>query len=314
MADLTPWFHRIERPEAGAVDALLDRLARLQAGDAHRPHGHEERVSFAFRGVPSASWHLEPTVLFNCRVAHDEAGLARERRMVEEFRERAWRFLSSTERVYLNADAEWGTSRLRQPRISWNDQSVWGALAVARHYGVPTRLLDWTWNGLAALFFAASNQEDEDGAVWWFSQTHLERELNADDQRLWRDWNVPTREATRERAIERRAFDLTATPWVCKTHQYPPFRRMDAQRGFFTACGRLDMSHNTAIDALGGDLPRGRLLIPKNQKSLILDRLESLAVWAPALDYPRADDIGGQIYRANTAGDPPCRCMGVHDP
>lgn len=56
--------------------------------------------------------------------------------------------------------------------------SYWSWLVLMQHYGVPTRLLDWTRYALAALFFA-TNPEDTgiqpgvDGAVWVLNPTKL---------------------------------------------------------------------------------------------------------------------------------------------
>jgi hypothetical protein len=60
--------------------------------------------------------------------------------------------------------------RLRAPAYvrdvpKWDDQVSW--LFLAQHYGVPTRLLDWTENVLVGLYFAVTGEEQtEDGELW----------------------------------------------------------------------------------------------------------------------------------------------------
>jgi FRG domain-containing protein len=44
---------------------------------------------------------------------------------------------------------------------------------VAQHFGMPTRLLDWSTNPLAALFFACDGQDDEDGFVYAMDAKHV---------------------------------------------------------------------------------------------------------------------------------------------
>jgi len=52
-----------------------------------------------------------------------------------------------------------------------SDQSGW--LFLMQHHGLPTRLLDWSQNALAALYFAASREPEKDGFVWGLNPTAL---------------------------------------------------------------------------------------------------------------------------------------------
>lgn len=49
-----------------------------------------------------------------------------------------------------------------------------------QHYGVPTRLLDWTESPLVALYFCVNSNDDSDAALWVLKPTELNKYSNID--------------------------------------------------------------------------------------------------------------------------------------
>jgi FRG domain len=93
-----------------------------------------------FRGEASLSFKLVPTL---CR---PPCSLDKESTLIKRFRQNAFPFLHSI------------------PKTEWE----W--LFLMQHYGVQTRLLDWSEHPLVALYFAVNQQDrwHEKGRLWCF--------------------------------------------------------------------------------------------------------------------------------------------------
>jgi len=203
---------------------------------------HGEKVWHFYRGQREASWELEPVI---DRVGH--GALTRfdhERLMFEEFKRRAVAFLGS------------------RPADDWE------FLALARHHGLPTRLLDWTENPMAALFFAVEEPSTADSAVWCYVHVGLGKpRLDAS--------------ATGPLAIER--LTLYEPPHL--------HARIAVQSSLFTA---HPASWKAAPDPWSGRL--ARVTIPGAARPVIRHELFRLGVHRAAL-FPDLENAASHISR-----------------
>src|SRR5215469_967721 len=84
---------------------------------------------------------------------------------------------TSAEMASYNETALMGHFLMRAPTRSHaktpEPSDYFGWLSLAQHYGLPTRLLDWSENPLVAAYFAVAEPSDDDGCIGALSPTDL---------------------------------------------------------------------------------------------------------------------------------------------
>lgn len=149
----------------GSAAELLDQLRFRHSTWKVARYG-----DIAFRGQANESWKLVPSafrpgVKLGYRERVVQGPLAQLREQCRGEFSALHEFLQLADRVGLRVPGDSQLFRSYDQLESillesfesgtWPVSTVWETLAIAQHHGVPTRLLDFSYNPLVALFFAA---------------------------------------------------------------------------------------------------------------------------------------------------------------
>jgi hypothetical protein len=247
---------------------LLDRLYEGSWNAELRRH----RSPFAFRGLARVDHDLSNSL---ARLAGSYKDVARlELSMLRNFRKYAVQQTS--------------------PRVD----SIWHWLAVAQHYGLPTRLVDWTFSPFIALHFATEYPADydRDGIIWCVNFVRANQRLPKQLRAILDEEGSDTFTTEMLSSFDTfREFDaLSREPFLMFLE--PP--ALDARILNQAALFSLMPSATASLDAWLADHPDlcRRVIVPAELKWEVRDKLDQGNISERTL-FPGLDGLGRSLER-----------------
>jgi FRG domain len=170
-------------------------------------------------------------------------------------------------------------------------ENEWEQLALAQHYGLATRLLDWTTSPLVALFFAVWEENGAHGAVYAYYAGR--REIDRAVDKFWsfhNEWFVSGGLVYRPRPLDRRMVQQCA---VFTYHPQPTRPIVPIQE-------RTGEIHDFASkNRFGTDLMT--IVVDSTYKGTIRRELASLGITRESL-FPDLEGLSAELNYARGGG------------
>lgn len=164
------------------------------------------------------------------------------------------------------------------------------ALQVAQHYGLATRLIDWTMSPWVAAFFAAWQSSSEGGRIWCIDRIALERAIGE----IW-DGNGFERTSESTIDIDRLLHEPDERDWFTTLYSLVPFTRLRMQHGLFATSSRPHKCCRQILEILLPKSARICLTVRAEHKSVLMGQLDLMGTRAYGLDIPAAEIIAASI-------------------
>jgi hypothetical protein len=171
------------------------------------------------------------------------------------------------------------------------------ALMVLRHYGVPTRLMDWSASPWVATYFATEGDDKEDGEIWAINEPLYE--IKGKEQ--WKKHLGTTTDGSGDDDKfdpNLTAFALNPPDWFICLFYPRGFTRQIAQQGAYSFTPQFGKDHADAIASLLSDPNQHHVyIISKSLKPALQRTLhKSYNIWHGSL-FP---DSSGAAETAKT--------------
>ena len=251
------------------MDIKVNSWIELQEAvftESWRPRIQRHRSAFAFRGVPRVSHTLDTSLQTGGFIAH-------EKHLLTSFRKYA---------VESAVHGDWV--------LNW--------LSLAKHHGLPTRLLDWSYSPYVAMHFATANlrEFDCDGAIWCVDYQRTNEQLPPPLRDLLKgdDANIFTTEMLNRVATTLDDIDALGGDWVAFFEPPSLDERIVNQFALFSLPSSAKLSLEELLKRRES-LYR-RIIIPANLKWEVRDKLDQANITERVL-FPGLDGLSQWLKR-----------------